>query len=162
MQKLNGKVWYLLIAAAMALSGCGGDDDGGKAGAGGGTDRFVGTWNITGGTIVLGGDCGNETTPLTGTATFTKGSTTDLVGTFDDCPVKFDVSGNNATATAGQTCVISDEASGGTGILTYQNFVVTSTDGKVATVSGNGTIAFTVAGIAATCTQTVTGSLQKL
>ena len=146
----------VLVVLCAALSGCGSDDS--KSSGGG--DKFTGTWNVTGGSVILGGDCGNQTTALTGTVVFTKGSTSDLIATIEDCPLKFDVRGNSASALSGQTCTVSD--SGVTGTLTYQSVVVTSTDGKVATISGNGVISATVAGTAVTCTETVSGNLQKL
>ncbi|MFZ5895358.1 MAG: hypothetical protein ACOY0T_30160 [Myxococcota bacterium] len=148
---------WSLLGLSLALSGCGGDDD---KKSGGNPETFIGTWNVTSGTVTLGGDCGNETSPLMGSVVFTKGSTSDLVANFDDCPLKFDVSGNNATAQGGQNCTVSD--SGFTGTLTYSSLIFSSSDAKVATVSGSGTIQLTGGGLTIACTQSITGSLQKL
>jgi len=77
--------------AALGGSGCGGDE--------GGAELFVGSWMITSGTETL--QCQslgvNDTSPVTGTTTISKGIDSPLVVVEDGCTTKYDVNGATAS-----------------------------------------------------------------
>jgi hypothetical protein len=98
--------------------------------------RFVGTWQVVSGTTTF--TCNNgatETNPVTSSDVFAKGVSSDLVQT-GDCPIRYSISGNTATAAAGQSCT--DNASGLTLQLSALTF--TTLDGLNGTEAGSGHI----------------------
>jgi hypothetical protein len=122
----------------------GGERDAGAADAGGGgmpdandpAAVFLGTWQVSGGTQTLS-NCtfaahdGTEIVPTTVQIVWVRGTTTDIVGTYQGmnstgCTIAADVHGNVATGVRGQTCT---------------QFVQAETD-----VLTLGTYSFTIAG----------------
>lgn len=149
---LRGLVATLTLAAA----GCGG--------GGASLDTFVGMWKYTAGTLTTTCMGSSRTDQLTGNETITKGSSSDLVlsgslfGT--GCPVKLNVSGDTASATAGQTCTVMDAS--GTIMINLGSFTFSSSDGKRARAAGNTTATVTSGGASVTCMQTASADLEKL
>jgi hypothetical protein len=106
-----------MVACGNTVTGDGDDDDNGDGGGGGGTTSdtaaFVGMWNYSTGTGTL--TCPNEpdqTLSAMGVLTITAGSTAGTITTSStangsNCVTVFTVSGNAATANAGQTCTLS-------------------------------------------------------
>jgi hypothetical protein len=80
---------------AMGLSACEKIDSG----------PFLGTWRYTSGTVTQTCNGDRSSTTLTGEGVVTLGTDTDLVYTFNNCAIGYDLplSGNTARATA-QSC----------------------------------------------------------
>lgn len=109
-------------------------------GCGGGKSDFVGTWSETGS---LTATCGShtQTSTISGNTTLVEGTDADLVSTSSNgCNIKFNVSGNVATAVAGQSCT-----SGNTTFTITTDVITLSSDKKsftqtvAATADANGT-----------------------
>jgi hypothetical protein len=153
------------LALGGLLAGCG------SSGSGGGdaTAHFVGTWTYSSGSIEP--NCNIQGIPpfdLTGdTMTVTKvnGNTvaTTLKGTGVMCNVNFTVSGDVATAVAGQSCAVSTTVTIGTPMTIAVNIMITT---WTLTVSGN-TLSMAMTGTASaeggvlTCTPTASGTASK-
>ena len=100
----------ILMTVLAFVAGCGGSSgsslaDGGQAD---GVDRlapFLGSWKLVSGTFTV--TCPNKP-PMTEQATsddsFQRGTTSDLLLADPRCPLNLKVSGNIATAVAGQSC----------------------------------------------------------
>jgi hypothetical protein len=101
--------------AAVALMGCGG-----------GKTDFVGTWSDTGSESIT---CSNGTTKagaVGGNTVLVEGTDSDLVETSSSgCNIKMTVSGNTATAIAGQSCL-----SSGTTVTVTSDVITLSGDKK--------------------------------
>ncbi len=104
------------VACGNTVTGDGDDTDNGDGGSGGSTAStaaFVGMWNYSTGTGTL--SCPNEpdqTLSAMGVLTISAGSTAGTITTSStangsNCVTVFTVSGNAATANAGQTCTLS-------------------------------------------------------
>ncbi len=172
-------LWSFSMLAVLGLggAGCGGDDSSPNTSAGGGSngtggsnaaggssaaaaDKFVGTWAYTSGSD--NATCLGQMLmqARTGTATITKTSATTIVVVSGPCTLTFDVSGNTATAQAGQTCPFSQSGVSGTG--TISSFTLTaSADGKTAHLAGMSSVSAMVVGMNVTCSVTTTADLQK-
>jgi hypothetical protein len=140
----------------------GGVSDAGPADAGAtDTAAFVGTWARSG-TETLTCPTGNPTTStLNGDLVITLGTTAGtIVGTVPDgCMTIFTVSGNVATATAGQTCNTTTDAGVAETVTVNSRTLTLSADGKSLDVTGNETVDKTAAGT--TCTRTGSGTYTK-
>lgn len=166
---------YTVLALASALASCGsGSDDNATntktatntststATGTAGPDKFVGTWKFTSGTITVTcpAPIGVLTVAESGNLTITKGATSDLIVTNEDCSIKFNVAGTTANALAGQSCTMVD--ADGTEVDTYNAAVITSADGVTAHLSATLTAAITSGGESVTCTGTEAADLQRL
>jgi len=145
------------LGLGLWLTACGGgDDDKDKAAP---TDKFVGVWKYTSGTMTYNCDGDTTTENVSGNETVSKGSTSDLIITDEDCAYKFDVSGSVASAAAGQNCTVTGTI---TVVSTVSSLVFTTSDGALAHVSGTFNVVLSSGGDSQTCTATLTGDLQKL
>jgi hypothetical protein len=148
---------YAFLSLAGILASCGSSSSDSA-----GTDKYVGTWKFTSGTITV--TCpdpiGTITVAESGNVIVNKGSTSDLIVTTDQCSLKFDVTNGTATAVAGQSCTMVD--TDGTEVDSYNNAVITSPDGVTAHFSANITAAITASGLSVTCTGTESSDLIKL
>lgn len=166
---------YAVLTLAWTLASCGSSSDDNTtdtktttststatATSTAGVDKFVGTWKFTSGTIIVTcpAPIGVVTIAETGNLTITKGATSDLIVTNEDCSLKFDVAGTTANALAGQSCTMVD--ADGTEVDTYNAAVITSSDGVTAHLSATITAAITSGGASVTCTGTESADLQKL
>jgi len=128
------------VAAALALAtgaGCGSKSDE--------PSKLIGSWTVASGS--LGGTCaglGSFTQDLTGGPfTIAKGAMSDLLLTFNGCPVKFDLEGHStsatsATAQAGQSCTFNVPPLGGVTVsITSWALQLTNDQTIVMTVSGS-------------------------
>jgi hypothetical protein len=94
-----GAAAVLAAAACWMSAGCGGDDKD--------LSKFLGTWNISSGSLAA--SCPPLAVPTSPIGqgeqlVFTAGTDSDLVIERSGCKVKFDVSGNVASAKPGQSC----------------------------------------------------------
>jgi hypothetical protein len=141
----------------------GGVSDAGPADAGAaGAAAFVGTWARSG-TETLTCSTGTPTTAtIKGNLAITLGTTSStIVGTAPDgCMTIFTVSGNVATATAGQTCNTTTDAGVAETITVNSRTLTLSADGKSLDVAGNETVDKTAAGT--TCTRMGSGTYTKV
>ncbi len=144
---------FSIAAAALALAGCGGDDDDGAAPVDmNGTptaDAFVGTWNTPTGTQTA-------TCPVVGALayaptelTVTKTSDTAISVKDGPCTFTFTVSGKvGSLAPVSQTCSVTLDMY--SGVLTVTSYTLTvSADGKTARKVASGTVA--PSGLPVTC-----------
>lgn len=139
----------IALVLALALAGCG---------SGGGSDpkeldRFIGTWFPTSGGVVL--VCGGQTSTadVTGDDEWTKGTSSDLFQT-QGCQFEANVSGDVATAPAGQTCATTDQT-GAPGTITFVTYSFTLGAGNsTATENVTGTAVFMDTTGTASCTLT--------
>jgi hypothetical protein len=134
---MRDSVKALVVTLSLAGAACGS--------SGGGKDlaKFTGVWGQPTGTFVEtcpGNPAGGGTSQVTGSETWSMGSTSDLVQTIaklNNCAFHADVSANTATGTpAGQMCTVQTSLANGdslTAVLTFTtyNFVV-SPDGLTA------------------------------
>lgn len=152
------------LAVGVLLAGCGSSGSGGDA-----TAPFVGSWTYSSGSIQP--NCNIQGIPpfdLTGdTMTVTKvnGNTvaTSLKGNGVMCNINFTVSGDVATAVAGQTCAVSTTVTIGTPMTIAVNIMITT---WTLTVSGD-TLSMAMTGTASaeggvlTCNPTASGTASK-
>jgi len=128
------------VAAALALAigaGCGGKSDQ--------PSKLIGSWTAASGSLT--GTCpvfGMFTQDLTGGAfTIEKGTMSDLLLTFNGCPVKFDLEGHStsatsATAQAGQMCTFNVPPLGSVSVsITSWALQLTDDQTLTMTVSGS-------------------------
>lgn len=143
------------LLSILAMAGCGSSDSGGS-------DRFVGTWKFTSGTLTV--NCPGmavETVPVTGNLVVNEGSTSDLVVVDDQCSLKFDIKGSTtASAIPAQSCTTT--GTNGTEVDTFNEVVMSSQDGATAHVSATFTAAITSGGQSITCQATQSADLVKL
>lgn len=93
----------LLSILVTGAAGCGQDDPAVSTPAD--RARFVGTWNVVTATMTL--TCTQnmmQVLDVTEPTVFILGTTSDLMDTGPDCPLRYNVLGHTATALAGQTC----------------------------------------------------------
>jgi hypothetical protein len=181
-RRMNG---YPVLALACALASCGGGSGAGDASPApntntatnttpatttatntntgtAGVDKFVGTWKFTSGTITV--TCpepiGTLTVAESGNLAITKGATSDLIVTNEQCSLKFSVSAATASALAGQSCTM--VGADGTEVDTYNTAVLTTSDGVTAHLSATLTAAISSGGQSVTCTGTESSDLLKL
>ncbi|HVZ73551.1 MAG TPA: hypothetical protein VHJ20_14330 [Polyangia bacterium] len=143
-----------LLAALTLVSfvgACGGNSLGGDQAA-----KFAGAWKFSGGTLTP--TCGQglnvpafALTNLTVTFSKVDDSTIQVVTGNAGCALKFTVSGNVATATAGQTCTLDTGTA-----LGVQTVSVTS---WTLTYAGTETITTNISAAIAFCTATGMGVL---
>jgi len=149
-------------ALLVSMLGCGG------GGAAIDPKAFVGTWEYAGGSV--DNQCpwtGVEPTEeLTGQREiFSKGTDAALVQARrkTNCMFKLSISGNSATAVAGQTCMDTIATSQGdfpaTFTVTSETFVVT---GDTAQFSFSETVAFDANGLSVTCMLVGSGGLMRV
>jgi hypothetical protein len=147
------------LSLASMLASCGSSSSDGSSAS---VDKFVGQWKFTSGTITV--TCPDPIGVLTvaesGNVTVSKGATSDLVVTTDQCSLKFDVTASTASALSGQSCTTVD--ADGTEVDSYNNAVITTSDGVTAHFSANITAAITAGGLSVTCTGTESADLIKL
>jgi hypothetical protein len=146
----NGKIW----------SGPDGGSTGGDGGATGAA-AFVGTWARSG-TQTITCPTGNPTTNnITGNLVIALGSASDtIVGTPPDgCQTNYSVSGNVATAAAGQSCNITTEAGIAETITVVTHTFTLSADGKTLDAEVTSTIDKTATNT--TCTAVSSGTYTK-
>ncbi len=123
-------------------------------------DKFMGTWTFDSGSITGTPGCMGVNVDLTGeTLTLIKGTTSDLVSTlqsaFGTCTLSLDVSGNVASAVAGQSCMFT--SSGLALKFDVSSWTVTTANGASMTTAATAT----GEGIAASCTLTLSGAGTK-
>src|SRR6185295_1336451 len=148
----------LAVAVALGAIGCGGSGDN--------ATKFKGLWSYSGGTSVV--DCpdlGQTTDQATGNLTITGavGGAGDLL--YNDgtgCNFTFKSSGSTAMILTGQTCSHAADSQGGTLQLRPRAWLLTTTDGRVMTETGNGDATYLIAGSSFACTFTASGTLTKV
>jgi hypothetical protein len=169
---------YAVLALTCALASCGSNSDSGGSTSTApetntktttttntstaGLDKFVGTWKFTSGTITVTcpAPIGVFTVAESGNLSITKGATSDLIVTNEDCSLKFDVAASTANARIGQSCTMVD--ADGTEVDTYNTAVITSADGVTAHLSATLTASISSGGASVTCTGTESSDLMKL
>jgi len=126
----------------------------------------MGTWTFNSGTISGTTGCmGLSNVDLTGeTLTLAKGTTSDLTSTLQlaslgTCTLNLNISGNVASAVAGQKCMFTANTTLGPLTVTFDvsSWTVTTTDG----VSMSTAAMATGEGIASTCMLTLSGAGTK-
>lgn len=154
----------LWVTLSLAAAACGGSD--GKD-----LNKFIGVWAPTSGTYTQ--TCATDPAnsgiyQVTGTDTWTTGTTSDLVQTVpgNACVFHADVSADTASgAPAGQTCTVNvTNGDAFTEVSTYSAYTfVVSPDGATATENYSGTLVLTdnTEGWFDNCTFTQTASYAK-
>jgi hypothetical protein len=135
--------------------------DGGELDGAAGPEAFVGTW-LRSGTQTVTCPTGNPTTTnITGDLVIALGSASDsIVGTQPDgCMTNYSVTGNVATAMAGQSCNTTTEAGVAEVITVTTRTFTLAADGKSLASTGSDTIDKTATGTV--CTQTGSGTYTK-
>jgi hypothetical protein len=151
----------VLLAAVLGVAGCGSSDEGGA-------DAFVGMWQYTSGTNNT--QCPmlnvNSTDQLQGQKeVFSRGVGTALINSdpSSNCILNFNISGNTATAPAGQTCmttIATDQGSVPTTIsLVSAVFMVT---GTTAHFSHSANFTLNANGSSIQCMETGSGDLLRI
>jgi hypothetical protein len=142
-----------VILFAVAATACGSSDS---------TAEFIGTWTYSPGateTVTCNG--GNPSTEsVTGSLTIAAGVSDPLAVTSGSCTLTFDVSGDVATVTTGQSC--SSTGSGTTAVTTFSTLTLTlgnPTTMLTEVLMGNGTLSGVETG---TCTLAGTVTATKV
>ena len=119
--------------------------------------EFIGTWSPSGTyTLTCGGDA--QTTQLTDNITWATSSTSDLIQTSagSSCVIHANVSGNTATASAGQSCTTSGTDDTGAAYqmtINLQNYTfVVAADGHTAQESLSANVSYISGGVTTPCT----------
>ncbi len=151
----RGKTW---IPPEGGVAGEGGA--GGEAGVAGAA-AFVGTWSRSGMQTVTC-PAGTTMSNIMGDIVVALGSASNAVVVTqpDGCMTTYSVSGNVATATAGQSCNITTEAGIAETITVTSHTLTLSADGKTLMSQGSDTIDKTTTGV--TCTGMSSGTFTKL
>jgi hypothetical protein len=137
--------------------------DGGPVGEAGATgpSAFVGTWARSGSQTVM---CpgGTTTTMITGDLVIALGSASNTIaGTQPDgCVTTYTVSGNVASATAGEMCSVTTEGGVAETITTQSHTLTLSADGTTITSTSSDTIDKTAT--MTMCSATASGTLTKM
>jgi hypothetical protein len=143
----------ILMTLLAFVAGCGGASDSSFADGGqaDGVDRlapFLGSWKLVSGTFTV--TCPNKpptTQQATSDDSFQRGTTSDLLLADPECPLNLNVSGNVATAVAGQSC----SSSGVTLMVQSYTFTI---DGNTGTEKGTAQIGGCASAGEATYTRT--------
>lgn len=145
---MNGGTW---------TGGDAGASDGGATGAA----AFVGTWTRSGTQTVTCPGSPAMTTNLGGNLVIAAGSSSDtIVGTPPNgCMTTYTVSGNVASAMAGDTCSLTTEAGIAETITTHSHTLTLSADGQSLTTAENATIDKTAT--MTMCTAVASGTFTK-
>jgi hypothetical protein len=125
------------LLGLMMASGCGDDPVAGDP------TKFIGTWTVSTGQATA--TCAGVAIPLNlagEVITISPGVTSPLIALYKGCTIAFDITGNTATAQAGQMCDMN---------LSYMNLPLSA---KVSTTSAS----FVVAGTSATFMHMGTGT----
>ena len=157
------------ICLAFLLCACGGDDGGNERAA-----EFIGTWMWSAGatiTVDCDNDAGDSNEAETGTFEIQAGTSSDLVivpdpsGSMASCPpVRYDVSGDTATAQAGQGCTYEEDVGVGTlMIMGTLNSGTGTLNADGTTLMVNNQLSANVTGLlTTTCTAEQIGSAAKV
>jgi hypothetical protein len=89
-----------ILVLTVCLGGCRHKEPGADL------SKFLGTWDVVTGNLTL--TCSTKqvrTIPVTEPIVFVAGTSSPLLDSSAVCPVRYDVSGNVATALPGQTCL---------------------------------------------------------
>jgi len=151
------------VACVMAMAACGESEDPSEA--------FIGTWTYNAGSTT-NTDCPDNqfdsVDPETGSFQITEGTASDLIvvpQAGDKCPaIRYDVNGNAATIQPSQTCMYTENTTGGavmvSGAYTTGTYTLAA-DKKSATGTGTGSVTLTGAGGTITCSVTITVAATK-
>jgi hypothetical protein len=150
---MRASVLAMVIAGALAVVGCGGDDEDGGSGS------FVGTWKYTSGTETS--NCGGQssTDMLMGNVTINKGISSPLILVDGNCSLLLDVNGSTASARPSQECV---GISGGNSVTLKVTAYTFTVNGTIATESQSATAQVATPGGSVACTYTASGMLMKI
>jgi hypothetical protein len=142
-----------LLAGLLLASACGGH--------GSATDKFIGTWQPSGGTFTLACPGGTTANPVTDLRSIARGTSSDLVMLVGGgCPTLFDVSGDVATVRPGQPCMVSGP--GETDTFFHDAWTFTTHDGRTATETATGSDAVVTPAGPSTCTFTESATLVRV
>jgi hypothetical protein len=144
------------LVCMLGLAACGAEEDEVVA--------FVGTWQPTSGTVTT--TCPGyaaETTPITTSWVWSRGVSSDIVGTdaATACALMADVANVTASAVPGQTCTV--PATDGSYAVGYTGYTfVLGPDGTTAAENGSGTVTYVGGGLSLSCAFSQTASYRKI
>jgi hypothetical protein len=159
---MKNATMLLVLLTTTTFAACGGGDEGyGKVNVA----AFTGVWTPTGGTSTW--TCNGQSTSeqVTGTVTWTAGSSSDLVSADDSCVLRANIAGSTASLVPPSTCTASGVDSYGYSYTTTTNLTgytfALGADKLTASESASATVTVTEAGQTVTCGLTETASYQK-